>query len=314
MRINKKGVMENLFGEIEQPKIYEVNIYADEIMNKKCSYTNELWNYIGIIIENCKKPILDEIIRERFMNNFDTSSPYYEKNNKVIHWKEMKSADEVNICKRWFNYILNNENFYFYLLGLNVSKLNIEEFDQENEFNSIYNRFFRAAVLYGVKTFFSDYEVIIQNIYHEQGQQQNHQYFPWHIIHKISQSEEKISFSCSEVTFLSKDHKIKKESNILQLVDALMGAITNIIHGVEQSKKSNNREPLLKIILNKVQIATSNTYTDEWVKKHFLIRFFPKKKTTIDDRWRYLNQFYNIRKLKYIEDISYGERTLFDQN
>ena len=248
------------------------------------------------------------------MNNFDTTSPYYEKNNQIIHWTEMKSADKVNICKRWFNYIVDNEKFYFYLLGLNVSKLNIEEFDQNNEFNSLYNRFFRSAVLYGVKTFFGNNEVVIKNIYHEQGQQKEHKYFPWHIIQKIPQSEEKISFSCAEVTFLTKDHKITKESNILQLVDALMGAITNIIHGVEQSKKSKTREPLLKLTLNKVQIATSdNHYKDKWVKKHFLIRFFPSQNTSKDEPERYTNQFFNNRTLKYVEDISYGGKTLFDQ-
>ena len=305
--------MLSISGKGKEYKVLKVNVYADEIMNKNCPYTGELWHYIGIIMDNCETQILDDIIGERFMNNFDTSSPYYEKNNRIIHWNKMKSADEVNICKRWFNYILNNENFYFYLLGINVSKLDIKGFDPENQFNSIYNRFFRTAVLYGIKTFFYNYdEVIIENIYHEQGQQKKHKYFPWYIIHKISKSEDKISFYCPEVTFLPKDHKCSKESNMLQLVDALMGATTNIIHGVKQSQKSKIREPLHKIILNTVQIATSdNYYIDTWAKKHFLIRFFPREKTTIDDKSEYSNQFYKVRRLKYIED-NYWRQKIFD--
>lgn len=305
--------MKNIFGEIEKPKIYKVNIYADEIMNKKCPYTSDMWHYIGLIMENCEQSILEDIIKKRFMNNIDESSPFYKKNNKIIHWNDIKSVDEVNICKRWFEYILNNDKFYFYILGLNVNKLNKEEFDKTNEFNSVYNRFFRSAVLYGIKTFFNNNQVSIRNIYHEQGQQKDHQYFPWHIIHKIPQLEDNISFSCDKVTFLSKDHTITKESNILQLVDALMGAVTNIIHGVENSKRAKNREPLIKIVLKAVQESTSNHYRkDEWFNKHFLIRFFPKEKTDINDPKRYLNQFYNTRTLKYIEDISYSGKTLFD--
>jgi len=81
------------------------------------------------------------------MGNYDVHSPYYEKNNKIVHWNEIRIADTKNICKRWFNYILNpgrsSSKFYSYILGLNDSYLEKEEFDIKDEFNSKYNRFFR---------------------------------------------------------------------------------------------------------------------------------------------------------------------------
>lgn len=77
---------------------------------------------------------------------------------KEMSWVEINDADSKNIAKRWINYILDpsksGDKFYFYALGINISKLNIEEFDTEDEFNSIYNRFFRSALLYALKTFF----------------------------------------------------------------------------------------------------------------------------------------------------------------
>ncbi|MEM5831658.1 MAG: hypothetical protein QXO40_05660 [Candidatus Aenigmatarchaeota archaeon] len=50
--------MRDLFGNeiVEDP--IEVNIYADEIQSKECPYTKEKWFYIGIIVEDIKKPIV----------------------------------------------------------------------------------------------------------------------------------------------------------------------------------------------------------------------------------------------------------------
>lgn len=302
----------DLFGNIIKEKVVEVNIYADEIMNKKCPYTNDSWYYIGLVVEDCSMPILQDLINERFCNNFDENSKYYRKNNKIIHWSNISSADEINICNRWFKYIQNNDKFYFYLLGLNFSKLNKEEFDVNDVFRSVYNRFFRSAVIYALKTFFGNTKIIIKNIFHEQGQQKEHKYFPWHIIYRVSQDEENISFHCKEINFLTKDHSLTKESNILQLVDALMGCITTIIHGFEDSNRARNREKLLEILLPVVQKAISNEYGSEekFIKKHFLIRFFPKEKTSLSDIERYRKHFYTNRTLHYIESIS-GQGKLF---
>ena len=227
-----------------------INIYADEIQGKRCPYTNEYWNYMGLLIENLDSPLLDDIILERFKGNLDQESPYFEKNNKQVHWCEIRTADTKNICKRWFEYILDparsESRFNSYILGLNDTHLSKEEFDSEDEFSSKYNRFFRSAIFYAIKNYFGNDKVIIENIYHEKGQQQNNSYFPWHTIYKLK-GYENISLNCTKIEFLSKDHRMDQRSNLIQLCDCVLGASTSILHGIEHSKKSYLREELIDL-------------------------------------------------------------------
>lgn len=301
----------DLFGNvITRPEI-KVNIYADEAMNRKCPYTNNNWHYMCLIIENIEKPLLDDLINERFCNNFDKNSPYFEKNNHVLHWSEIKSSDEKNICKRWFEYILcpakSEKKFYSYILGLNSSYLSKEEFGQENDFNSKYNRFFRSAILYALKIFFGNKKIIVENIYHEEGQQSQHKYFPWHCIYKIYEQEENITFNCKNIIFLPKDHKKDRRSNLIQLCDCVLGVTTNIIHSIEKSNKSRYREELADIyfpLLIRLIEKPNNKNSHYKYYNRIMIRFFPKEKTDIGDPKRYVNQFYTKRNLKYFEEKS----------
>ena len=117
--------MKDLFENKLLKKPIHVNIYADEVVDKKCPYTGHSWNYIGLIVENIESNLLVDIIHERFMGNFNKDSEYYEKNNKIVHWCQIRIADTKNICKRWFEYILNSKkssiSFYSYILGMNVA-------------------------------------------------------------------------------------------------------------------------------------------------------------------------------------------------
>lgn len=308
--------MKDLFGnELRQDPVY-VNIYADEIQSKKCPYTNETWMYISLVFEDLKNLLIDDIYNERFLYNFDEASPFYEKNNKIIHWSEMKSADEKEICKRWFEYILDpnksRNTFYSYILGLNDSYLIREEFDTEDEFNSKYNKFFRSSVLYAIKVFFSGRNVVVENVYHEEGQQSHSKYFPWHVIYKIEKEEKNISFNCKEVVFLPKDHKKDRRSNIIQLCDAVLGVSTSIIHGIKKSKASKYREeladlylPLFKRLIEK----PSNPRSCYEYYRRIMVRFFPKTKSNLGDIERLKNQFYTNRRLNYLEKKS-GQQIL----
>lgn len=297
----------DLFGNEIIDKPIRVNIYADEIFKKECPYTKDEWFYIGIILEKLDNSLLDDILIERFCNNFDRTSIYFEKNNKIVHWNEIRIADTKNICMRWFKYILESNRsrnkFFSYILGINNSKLNIEEFDIHNKFNSIYNRFFRSAILYALKTLFPKKQIIIENIYHEEGQQEFHKYFPWHCIYKIDQKEENMIFRCSEIKFLPKDHKKDKRSNLIQLSDTFMGACIGIIHGIHKSKKSKYREELMDCILPLVQRMIKEPKNKNSHYQHanrIMIRFFPNQNTKPDDIRRVFNHFYSNRKLYYL--------------
>jgi len=309
--------MKDLFGNRFEEKPVEINIYADEIQQKTCPYTEEKWFYIGIIVEDLSNLLLDDIISERFCNNFDEMSPYYNKNNRIIHWSEITDIDTKNICQRWFEYILNpaksDLKFYAYILGINNSKLNKEEFDESDQFNSKYNRFFRSAILYALKTFFPNKKIIVKNIYHEEGQQKYHEYFPWHSIYKITENEENIIFDINNIKFLPKDHRKDKKANLIQLCDAFMGACTSIIHGIESSKRSQYRKVLMDILLPLVKRMIKNPQNINSKYQHanrIMIRFFPKDKLPPDDIKRIQNQFDTQRRLYYEEKKS-GQLSLF---
>lgn len=308
--------MKDLFGNEYEDKPAEIRIFADEIQSKKCPYTNEDWFYIGIVVEDLSNPLLEDIISQRFRGNLNESSPYYEKNNRVIHWSEITDIDTKNICKRWFEYILSPDSiqkFYVYILGINDSKLNKEEFSGKEQFNSKYNRFFRSAILYALKTFFPNKKIIVHNIYHEEGQQKYHKFFPWHSIYKIEKEEENITFNSNKIKFLPKDHRKDKKSNLIQLCDALMGACTSIIHGIRKSKTSKYREELMDIVLPLVERMINEPYNKSSRYQHsnrIMIRFFPKGKSAPDDIKRLQNQFYIKRSLYYEEQKS-GQQSLF---
>lgn len=300
--------MRDLFGNEITKKTVEINIYADEVQSKECPYTKDKWHYIGIVVEDLSNPLLNDMICERYRNNFDESSSYYTKNNRIVHWSKLDDADAKNICKRWLEYVLapvkSEKKFYAYILGLNDSKLNKDEFDKENEFNSKYNRFFRSSVLYAIKTFFPNKQIKVQSIFHEEGQQKDYKYFPWHCIYKIQEKEENILFGCSEIVFLPKDHKKDKMSNLIQLCDAFLGVCVSIIHGIKNSKSSKYREELADIFLPLMQrmIKEPNNMNSRYAHANrIMIRFFPKETTASNDIKRLYNQFYTQRNLYYKE-------------
>lgn len=303
----------DLFGNPIIEKPIEVNIYADESMDRKCPYTKNNWHYMCLIVERIDKPLLEDIINERYCYNLDKNSAYFEKNNKIPHWTDLSSADEKNICKRWFEYITNpvksSEKFFCYILGLNESYLNNDEFDPNQKFNSIYNRFFRSAIAYALKCFFPNKKITIKQIYHEQGQQQEHKYFSWHPIDKLENEENNFKFETNRIGFLGKDHTQNEKANILQLCDCFLGAVVNIIDGLENmnSGVSKNKIELMKIInplLKGMMQETQNRNSSYKQANHIMIRFFPKEKTDKQDIKRQTNQFYNERKMKFEEDIS----------
>ncbi len=289
----------DLFGNPVSEKKVCVRIYADEIQPIPDPITNEKWFYIGLLIEDTSKQSLKNLLDERFRNNYDKSSPFYDKNNKKLHWKEFKSLDEKNICSRWFEYYLNKQTdeLYFYFLGVNDDKLWEGNFGTDDQFNNKYNRFFRAAVLYGLKVFFfSKYEkIIVKNVYHETGQQQDHYYFPWHSIFRIEQNEKRIVFENKNITFLGKDHKENELANFIQLTDCLLGSHKDIVHGMNGKSKQfkNYKETNIDKILT--------TISKNKKPSRSLIRFFPRQKLEKDEL-NFANQFYESRRFNYLMD------------
>lgn len=287
----------------------QVNLYADEVQMIKCPYTRDKWIYIGLIAERLDNPLLDEIIKLRYINNFDKSSSYYKKNDRIIHWSDIDDAETMHIAQRWIEFIMKPENadkFYFYVLGINISKLDIGNFNKDDFFRSVYNRFFRSAILYLLKTAFPNNYIVVKDIFHEEGHQREHKYFPWHPILSIKEKEENIEFSCTQIKFLPKSHREDEEgdkrSNIIQLCDLLLGLCVGALHGINKSsKRSKYRKPLIEMFLPFLQSMMDEP---QKYKGRIMIRFFPKEKITPNrlDNKDY-NLFFTKRKIYYLEDF-----------
>lgn len=294
-----------------------VNLYADESMSRECPYTGDSWDYIGLIVEDINNPLLPDIISERFDQITNKDDPKYHEYDHILHWHELHSGNTRNVCKRWFNYTLHPSKrlnkLFFHLLGINNTKLNSIEFDESDIYNSKYNRFFRALVKYSLQTFFIGQKVVVKNIFHEEGQQQNSHIFPWHIQYRLPKEVPNIGFDCQEIIFLPKDHKINERSNILQFCDCLMGAFLNIIHGINDSKRARYRRELMNQLLPLVERVTmkpENKNSSYGYHRKIMVSFFPRINSSPDSFQRNQNQFYSNRKLKFLEESS-GQGNLF---
>ncbi len=310
----------DIFGDPITEESVEISIYADEIQEVEDIVTGEKWIYMAAIYERNDRPILDDLVHHRFRKNLDNWEKFQEKNNTNIHWTEIKdSHDKKHIINRWLEYILSDcfkeRKFYFSILGINLNNLNTEEFGKKQNFNSIYNRFFRSMLGYSLKKFFSG-KVTIKNIFHEEGQQMHHEYFDWHTIFKLDK-DENFNFNCSEIEFLPKSHRDDERSNIIQLCDVLVGIFKDLHLGVDQASYSNIKSEILKsetieeLLLKRVIRLPKNTNSSFGYHNRFHISLFPNKKSDADSMYRHLDNFYDVSKILLKYHTNFRQQPLF---
>src|SRR5271157_3169691 len=150
-----------------------------------------------IVPEHRKAELLNALLNKRCGNpnhkQWALCSPecvFHDKNDKEVHYSVLRSADEAHIAKRWLDLFLSDKEIsHFYFLGINVSRLNYDFFGDAKgteRYYTIYNRFFRTAVQKSVKSDFSSYDKIsIADIWHEAGELEGHERFPWHTIQRL---------------------------------------------------------------------------------------------------------------------------------
>jgi len=295
------------------PNSIEMTIYADETQEVVDSISGEKWFYTCAIYELEQKPILVDLVDRRYCKDRSGWEGYYWQNNEELHWTELGNrANKYKVADRWLNYIVDDcfkdKKFHFSILGINLSNLNREEFDSEQNFNSMYNRFFRSMIQYCVKKFFNQ-QVHIQNIFHERGPQQDHGLFDWHTIRKLNE-DESINLNCDRVEFLSKSHHDDKRSNILQLCDVLLGVFKDLHLGVNIETYPDGKKNIMnhkfvtdllteRIIRNPRNINSSYAYA-----KRFNVSLFPKISTKPEDIERKSDSYYDVSKVR----LSYEHR------
>ncbi|HEX8946822.1 MAG TPA: hypothetical protein VF829_01230 [Candidatus Paceibacterota bacterium] len=311
----------DLFGNpIGAREAIHVNVYADEIWETKHGTTGESWIYTAALYERTDKPILDSIISTRYCTERDGWEEYKDKNDTDIHWADLgKNKDKKFIVERWLKLIhddcFSDRRFYFSLSGINLTNLNFDEFDEKQKLNSIYNRFFRAMLKYSLKKFFGR-GVIVENIYHEQGTQQEHPYFDWHTIFKLDQDEH-LNFICDQVDFLPKSHRDDTRSNALELCDVLIGIYKDAHCGFPEGLKNEHRREILgskivqELLIKRVLRKPRNISSSYGYAKRFHLSFFPKAKTTPESIMRLANSYYDNSHLSLAYENNPHQGTLF---
>ncbi len=300
--------MFDLFGSpVDKDNACHVNVYADEIQKVTSVVTGEDWLYTAAIYELNDRPLIEDLIFNRYRKDQPNWEDFVIQNDSEIHWSNMKDDNnKKNILKRWLDYILADCNpgkrkFYFSVYGINLSNLNIDEFGETQIFNNIYNRFFRSMLLYSLKKFFSS-GVIVDHIYHEEGQQAEHKCFDWHTVFKLDE-DENINLSCEHVEFLPKSHKNEPRSNAIQLCDSLVGIFKDIHLGYGQNYSNNKKEILSsnftnELIIKRVIKEPKNIKSSYGYANRFHISLFPKTKSDPGSLTRLMNNYYDISKIE----------------
>lgn len=314
--------MLDLFGEKinDEKEIIHVNIYSDEIWEVENLVTGDKWIYTVAIYENTRSPILNDLINTRYLKEKEGWQKFKEQNDTNIHWAELrKDKNKKYIIERWLQFIqddcISERKFYFSLLGINITNLNVSEFDDNQTLNSIYNRFYRSMLKSSLKKFFGK-GVVVENIYHEEGSQKDHEYFNWHTILKLDE-DENLNFNCREITFLPKSHKDDERSNILQLCDVLAGIYKDIHCGLKKTKNTANRIEIIdskiikelfikRTIRNPKNINSSYGYANR-----FNISFFPKTKSNKGSIDRFGNNYYDTARIDLGIEHNHDQLKLF---
>ena len=282
-----------------------LEIFSDEILTVRDNRNNSKWIYFGTLFVNKEKK--DQLIQQ--LNNLrciksnnwhpDISTcedrcGYREKNNTEIHYKELAESNaRFRVAQNWIKFVKddrspkNDRLFYFNILGLNLSAMNLEMFGEGTNDLTIYNRFYRTTILGGLNYFFKGRKVIIHNIFHDKGSQVFHRYIPWHAIQKISLASESTTIIPENIQFIDSDHRKSgmKESHLIQLIDLLLGATYACLHNpsveAEKRKVGNLFKPVLKILLDRKQ-TDYGPMSGEYYKSKFYrtsqVSFFPQNK------------------------------------
>jgi hypothetical protein len=313
--------MKDLFGdEIKAEEAIHVNIYADEIWNVENIRTKEVWMYSIAIYERVDKPILSDLINTRYCKDKEGWEEKFTQNDTDIHWAELRGdLSKKFIIERWLEYIYNDcfseRKFYMSFAGINLTNLNRTEFDSNQNLNSIYNRFFRSMIQYSLKKFF-DKGVVVDNIFHEQGSQENHDLFDWHTIFKLDQDEH-LNFNCRNIVFLPKSHRDNERSNLLQLCDVLAGILKDLHCGISKSKNSKNRETILnskyvqELFVKRVIRKPLNRNSSYGYSNRFNLSFFPKTSSKKDSLNRLMGNYYDLSKIELTFENNIFQPSLF---
>lgn len=318
----------------------KVTLYCDEIINA-CLQDDilggepEYWDYIGVLIvpEDKSEALLHKLLNGRCLNpnnkvwaSCASRCKWHDDNNTEIHYSELDDTRKYKVACSWIDLLLENgrqdwELVYFYILGLNRSKLDLDRFgpaSQHDRHVTIYNRFFRTAVQKSTKSFFHRFNhIVIDSIFHDPGPGQHHDRFPWYTMWRLGWEDEKLSFNCDEITFVNSDHRQDDghpvHSHFIQFIDLLMGCTFNILHYASRNHNKVDIAQRAKTLLgNRIIRCPSNKNSHYNYFGRQRIEFFPRDNLSGYDedsiiyRMKRLDNFYTDRELRVERQLQPG--------
>lgn len=291
----------------------DIEVYSDEIFEVTDPRDKTKWIYIGILFipldkkESCLKILKDYRCfqyRDWSDNERECSHPcrYHNRNNTEVHYNEVHKSDaRFKIACKWIEFISSgacargDKKIFFNILGINLTNLKLDQFGSDSDrILTIYNRFYRTALLSGLKYFFRDYKItVIHKIYHDDGSQKSHKYCPWHPIYEISIQNEHILILNDEIEFIDSDHRKsnRDESQFIQLVDILLGAVYSCLHNdsnkLQKKKLGYLFKPTLETLLDCRKHESSGVMIGSYYKSDYYrtyqVSFFPSTELESQD-------------------------------
>ncbi|MDA8337741.1 MAG: hypothetical protein M0Z70_00385 [Nitrospiraceae bacterium] len=276
------------------------------------------WLYIGMLIvpKDIEPLLLNGLLNSRcghpegskIWGQCSPKCSWHPKNDTEVHYVEIeKSKDKYFAAARWLHYLLTDK-IYFYVLGLDLKKLDKSQFGANKQHNNIYNRFFRTAILKSVKSYFHAYQSIrIEGIYHDNYTAfETDNYFPWHSIFWIDNRDDKVSLGTDSISFIDSDHRKSgnEYSHFIQFIDLLLGCVNNCLdHTSTNVDKEALAEKCLPLIERLIEKPNNKNSSYKYVGRQ-KIEFFPKHdlrgldETSLEYKYKKMDCFYHKRHIK----------------
>lgn len=294
----------------------EIEIYADEIITPKdFNNSTRNFIGIGCLFVpvSKKQNILSNLINSRCLfesneswfwepdqcpssitNGGKCKNQWHQQNMCEIHHTELRNSRSSNsqreISKKWLNYLIENnirdrKEIYFNILFVDLDTLQIENFGTQKVHENIYNKFFRTVIHYGVKSFFGNKTVTIKKVFHDKGSMENHGYFPYLNLMKLDLGLGKYGLiEDKEIAFIDSDHRnylresndLLEESHLIQLIDLLIGSITQNIYYLSDDRLKKELAMIVRPLVNRLLESPSNPNSSYNYYQRQHIGFFPK--------------------------------------
>jgi hypothetical protein len=206
----------------------------------------ERWDYLAIAAVPYAhgRGLYEDLQRERKRAGFHGEMKFARLHKKGI-------GSRVDTAKGWLRLVVDdarcaNRRLFISITGIDNSQLDFHLFGPNGSptasYANVYNRFFRASLLGLLNYCFPSQAISVRDVFHDsEGNLQNHKYFEWRVIQEISRREPRISFQKDKVTFVRSDPRLEKAhpraSEIVQLVDLILGTVTYAIHITNRSNR-----------------------------------------------------------------------------